>query len=800
MVHASGVFSFLETFLPSTYVQYRGDGSNRNFAVTFPYLARDHVKVTVDEEATAQFVWLTDSMIQLATAPASDALVDLRRQTPRGTPVDFEDGSVLAETDLDLLATYTAYLSEEARDGSEDSLKKNLRGLFDSRGLRLSNLAEAAEPQDAVTKAQMDSVKGDTLNAVTPLTHRAESAAQAAEGAHSQVQAIANQFGDVATAVDLAGSSALAAAVNAADSATRRDEATQAATTAVLAADAALIQAGVYPDEPTGRAGSADGKAFKVQGTGDIAAYEFRRINSTTSELIAIYPSAAAVERSKLENNGIFPFFPTAPFAWAVADSEGSMALGIDANGKVILPGGVDQLAVAGSLIRDCLPPWVYAICDKDGYVVWGIKEDGTVFPSGGGNGGNASYSPADLQGLMLVPVYGQSLSMGGPVTADTPPLGTSTLRALAPNTGAQTWNKAPTSLSPLAEAVTETVCSSLAHNFIKAVTRERGFDGKKFMTYTGGVSGYALDALAPGTAPFAQLVDVVRLGKQQASAMGIPLNVLGHVYIQGEANALVGTPQATYRAGIEALQAAFEDYCRSISGQSASVPMFIDQLSSHPYYAGTIDHPSYEIPLAQLEAALTGSRIQLATPMYIFPYTDAVHLKNHGYRWLAAYMSKALMYWLTTGKPWRPLHPILAKKVDSTTFDVEFSVPAPPLVFDTSIVTELLDGKHGFEVWNNGVRLSVSSVTLIGPATVRVVTSTPVVSGDQTHIAYALTADVRGVVDGGGHYPSYRSGPDTGARGTLRDSDPTLSNLVNASGVAYPLHNYCVTFKQLVE
>jgi len=61
------------------------------------------------------------------------------------------------------------------------------------------------------------------------------------------------------------------------------------------ARDAALIQSGVYVDESTGRAAVADGQAFKVQGSGDVAAYEYRRTDSTTSVLIASYPSIAAV-------------------------------------------------------------------------------------------------------------------------------------------------------------------------------------------------------------------------------------------------------------------------------------------------------------------------------------------------------------------------------------------------------------------------------------------------------------------------------------------------------------------------
>jgi hypothetical protein len=68
-----------------------------------------------------------------------------------------------------------------------------------------------------------------------------------------------------------------------------------AKTGAEAARDAALIQSGVYVDEPTGRAAVADGVCFKVQGTGDVAAYEYRRVNATTvSALIATYPSSSA--------------------------------------------------------------------------------------------------------------------------------------------------------------------------------------------------------------------------------------------------------------------------------------------------------------------------------------------------------------------------------------------------------------------------------------------------------------------------------------------------------------------------
>jgi len=79
--------------------------------------------------------------------------------------------------------------------------------------------------------------------------------------------------------------------------ATSASTATGAATQAEAARDAAMVGAGSYPDEPSGRASVLDGEAFKVQGHGDIAAFEYRRIDASTSTLIATYPSTKALER-----------------------------------------------------------------------------------------------------------------------------------------------------------------------------------------------------------------------------------------------------------------------------------------------------------------------------------------------------------------------------------------------------------------------------------------------------------------------------------------------------------------------
>nr|WP_315471769.1 SGNH/GDSL hydrolase family protein [uncultured Rhodoferax sp.] len=85
------------------------------------------------------------------------------------------------------------------------------------------------------------------------------------------------------------------ASTNAAISVGAAATATTAKTQAEAARDAAIIGSGVYATEAAGRAAVSDGQAFKVQGSGAVAAYEYRRTNSTTSVLIASYPSTDGV-------------------------------------------------------------------------------------------------------------------------------------------------------------------------------------------------------------------------------------------------------------------------------------------------------------------------------------------------------------------------------------------------------------------------------------------------------------------------------------------------------------------------
>lgn len=131
--------------MAATFKQYAGDGAVRNFSLPFPYLDRSHVKVAVGGVPQDSFTFLTDSMIQLTVAPPAGTVVFVFRKTPPGwLPVDFQDGSILAGADLNSIATYSAYLAEEAADSITSAVLFDLSGVFESWSSGLSGASGAS--------------------------------------------------------------------------------------------------------------------------------------------------------------------------------------------------------------------------------------------------------------------------------------------------------------------------------------------------------------------------------------------------------------------------------------------------------------------------------------------------------------------------------------------------------------------------------------------------------------------------------------------------------------------------------
>ncbi|MFB2563653.1 phage tail fiber protein [Rhizobium sp. IMFF44] len=191
------------------YAQSLGDGTNRVFTVPFPYISKTHVQVKVDGNVVP-FTWLSDTSVQLATAPKAGSIVDRRRVTPRDTLlVDFVDGSTLVESDLDLSALQVFYLSQEAFDQGEASLGVTDDGSFSGLGRRISNVLDPVETQDVATK---HFVETGVTSQVVIATGKANEAANSATAAANSANAAANSATAANNSKNAAASSATAAA------------------------------------------------------------------------------------------------------------------------------------------------------------------------------------------------------------------------------------------------------------------------------------------------------------------------------------------------------------------------------------------------------------------------------------------------------------------------------------------------------------------------------------------------------------------------------------------------------------
>lgn len=138
-----------------SYIEYIADGSTTTFTIPFNYLNPDHIKVFVDGVDTT-FSFNTAQMVSLAEPPGQGVTVRLARFTDiENRIVDFSDGAVLSEADLDASNQQTFYAAQEAIDSALEAVRVDVDGKIDAKNRIIKNVADPVDPQDAVTKAHL---------------------------------------------------------------------------------------------------------------------------------------------------------------------------------------------------------------------------------------------------------------------------------------------------------------------------------------------------------------------------------------------------------------------------------------------------------------------------------------------------------------------------------------------------------------------------------------------------------------------------------------------------------------------
>ncbi|QSI31480.1 hypothetical protein GNX71_18605 [Variovorax sp. RKNM96] len=163
--------------MASSYNQVVGTGALQTLAVP-PYLDVAHIKVSIDKVDTLSFAWVNPSTISF-TAPIGSQVRVYRNTSSAARLVDYVTGLGLTENTLDIDSIQAFFLAQEAADGSIEALKLDTRGRYGAAGAKITGVATATEPTDAVNLAQMTEVMGSNLQAMASAAQAALSVLQA---------------------------------------------------------------------------------------------------------------------------------------------------------------------------------------------------------------------------------------------------------------------------------------------------------------------------------------------------------------------------------------------------------------------------------------------------------------------------------------------------------------------------------------------------------------------------------------------------------------------------------------------
>jgi len=145
--------------MPITYNIYTATASQTNFAIPFSYIDTTHIKVQINGTETSTFTVVGSNVVLDSGATVGDQ-VRLYRQTPGREAsakimlVDFQDGSVLSEAELDKACQQLLFLAQEADETGASSLPVDWDGNYSAGAKRIKDLStNVTADQDAATKA-----------------------------------------------------------------------------------------------------------------------------------------------------------------------------------------------------------------------------------------------------------------------------------------------------------------------------------------------------------------------------------------------------------------------------------------------------------------------------------------------------------------------------------------------------------------------------------------------------------------------------------------------------------------------
>ncbi|WP_250626457.1 hypothetical protein [Pinirhizobacter soli] len=290
--------------------------------------------------------------------------------------------------------------------------------------------------------------------------------------------------------------------------------------------------------------------------------------------------------------------------------------------------------------------------------------------------------------------------------------------------------------------------------------------------------------------------------GKKDASNIGW----LATTWQQGEADSTgLSETRASYKTKLAALERAHWLKLSQVylPEQSWRPLWLIAQVCSHNSYGATsLAFCNPFIALAQRDACLASPYLRMVNPQYMFDYVDEsardqpmLHLDNESHRWQGRYFARALYQLIQDRSAGVALNnPALdmltAVRVNASTINLVFNVPAGVLTIDTSWVASTRN--YGLDVRDANNKLVPAS-----PGDNNIIAGVRVIARDTLQIALkiALPSTAAKITLGWGDpaEPASLAGRNAGPRSNIRDSAGEADFYKASNGSVRPMHNYAL-------
>lgn len=466
-------------------------------------------------------------------------------------------------------------------------------------------------------------------------------------------------------------------------------------------------------------------------------------------------------------------------YAFAITDNESKVAFAITKDGKVMTAKPSVNLYVADGdiyAIQGNVRTRLTATGDNQAPI---LRDDGVRFVSnrlGEYHEYTVNLDTLDIERYFItnnryeqIVITGQSLAQGGANAAitTTAPYPDDAFKFANGPVGSNTEVIVPT-ITALSESVNETIATGFAK---KLLSQKRD---RTLLMSGQAHGGYDYSKLKKNgtSAVYQQCIEQVKYG----SYLGGGNHVRAVLLVHGEADGNQGNQN--YHKNLREWLDDYNADIKAATGQVDNIVMLTCQTSSASGYKDANAREGFVTPFLQLKASQNNHDIILVTPKYFMTYKDYAHIDAPSTRLLGEYYAKVYRHAVINGNKWQPLQPQTITRTGNKIV-IDFIVPKPPIVFDTTKVIENSSNTHKGFVLKNAGGVAISDVVITSPTQITITASDNIPDG--AVLSYAFDNGVKG-----------KAGAAEGARGNVRDSDDgELSAYTNE-----PLYNWLVIFK----